>query len=225
MRAKEIEKTKKMISKLYRDKVDTTVRTKDKESFRRFYENLVHLQNVQNMAAQDFICAANLLTRLLKSDDSSPREIALLTVFLYLLCAEGQICNILNWVSYLLVATGHDLFTLAKRKYVEENMEAVMRVEMWTKIQFLKHHGFGALTREYDSTFRNDIAHHNFAIDDEGIIWVRGNKIDLQSKMESLSPIIEAANESLVEVIKELKKAYKEMEETISRMRKDTAKT
>jgi len=124
----------------------------------------------------------------------------------YHLTAEGQICNYLNYVSYLLVARGHDLFSYTKRKYVKDSMNEIMKVEMWAKIKFLNHCGFDALTKEYDSTFRNDIAHHNYEIDDKGIIWVRGKSVDLAPKLDSSLKLLDFMNETLGKIKKESEK-------------------
>jgi len=163
----------------------------DDDQQKRHVENLKQIQKVINSATDDFENVRNLGERLIKSNNITPKEDTLLDVFAYLLLAEGYICNILNFISHLLVMTGHDLFSLTKRKYVNPDFKEIRKVEMSTKIKFLNYHGFRALTKEYDSTFRNDVAHHNYFIDEKGTLWVRGKSINFLSKINALDNIME----------------------------------
>lgn len=186
-----MQKLRRKLVKMYFDKIETVVSSRDLEYLDRLCETLEQHHNLSVAATNDFCCATELWERLVESDCLSPHEDTLTTVFIYLLLAEGAICNHLNFVTFILVTTGHDLYSLTKRKYVNGNIDKIRKVEMSTKIQFLKYHGFGALTKEYDSTFRNDIAHHNYRIDKEGILWIRGKSVDLESK---LGPVIKMVN-------------------------------
>ena len=139
----------------------------------------------------------------------------MIQVLAYLIVAEGGVCNNLNWISYMLVTMGHDLYSLRNRKYMKADMEKVAKVEMSTKIQFLNSHGFRALTKEYDSTLRNDIAHHNYKVDEEGVLWVREQPVDLSSKIDSLQKIMLIVGESGKEVCEKwLSKVKSEVAET-----------
>lgn len=152
---------KKRIAKIAFEKIDYILHEKDKLAAKAYIDNFRDCAAMSEVATEHMKCMGDLLMRLLESGGVSPKESTLIPVFLYLLMVEGAICNFLNLISYLLVTTGHDLYSLSKRKYVKENIEEITKVEMSTKMQFLKVHGFGALTKEHDSALRNDIAHHN----------------------------------------------------------------
>lgn len=179
----------------------------------RLAANMLNSQDEYEAAYDDYSCMVDLLKRLSKS--LSHKEITLIAVFSYLIVAEGQICDAINFISYLLVTTGHDLYSLTKRKYVKDNMKEIRKVEMSTKIQFLKHHGFGALIKEYDSTFRNDIAHHNYRVDERGVLWVRGKSVNIASKLNSAWKIPRLLNEALTESSKKLDNLIRKMEKKI----------
>ena len=201
---KELPILKRKIVKMYLDRAETLKRVGDAESIQRFLGNYDDFRDVISAASEDLLCILELVRRLSKTHELSLKETTLINVFMYLLLAEGLICNLLNFVSYVLVMTGHDLYTLTKRKYVKEEMEEIRKVEMSTKIQFLKHHGFGAVTKEYDSTFRNDIAHHNYRVDENGVLWVRGKRVNLISKTQPLMKIMEFVDETITEITKKM---------------------
>ena len=216
--AKEVQNLKSRIVKLFLDNVETMY-MRDVDSFKReracLSDNISHYRDLLMTTRDDYTCVSDLWTRLLESGTLSPKETTLIAVFLYLLAAEGGICNDLNFISYLLVATGHDLYSLTKRNYVKDDIEEIRKVEMSTKIQFLNRHGFGALTKEYDSTFRNDIAHHNYKVDEKGILWVRGKRVDLTSKILPLCKVMDLVNESVHEANTKLINLISKMEEEV----------
>ena len=111
----------------------------------------------------------------------SKKQITLMNVFLYLLIAEAVICNIINFVSYLLVLDCHDLFSINKKDYVGKKITEITKVETSTKLKFLKNHGFEELVKNYDSKLRNKIAHHNYFIDSEGKLWIEEKEINLKT--------------------------------------------
>lgn len=167
-----------------------------KDSFEKYGRSIL-------AAKDDIICLFNLWERLAKARSLSKRESTLILVLLYLLAVEGHACNRINFVSFLLVGTGHDLYSSTKRKYVKENMEEIQKVEMSRKIAFLNHHGFKPITKEYDSTFRNDIAHHNYSIDKKGTLYIRGKSVDLTSKARQLTKFINLTEEAIEQILQE----------------------
>jgi len=195
----EIEKVKSKIAAMIVDQIETIVRKHDERGLKRLLDNLEHNRHMVESAGDDYRCVFSLFKRLYESESLSPKESTLIEVFMYLLVAEGQICPILDLISYLLIATGHDLYSLTKRGYVKDDMDKIRKVEMSTKIQFLRHHGFTVLTKEYDSTLRNDIAHHNYKVDEEGILWVRGDSVKLLPKVQSLVKIMRRVTEAIEE--------------------------
>ncbi len=166
---------------------DTYEAMKHDEGLRKnHHKNVAQALDGIRRTLSHYHCIRSLLGRLSQSQTLSPKESTLIHVFSYLIITEGGVCNSLNWASYLLVALGHDLYSLTKRKYVKPSMEEIGKVEMSAKIRFLDNHGFAALTKEYDSTLRNDLAHHNYEVDNEGTLWVRGHAVDLGSKIDTL---------------------------------------
>lgn len=212
--AKEMQRLKSRLVKMFFEKMDTLKRIRDEDGKRLFKKNFGSFNAVVDAATDDFNCVHDLLERLQKSGDINPKESTLLRVFLYLLVVEAHICNHLNFITYLLVTTGHDLYTLTRRKYVKDDVDEIRKVEMSTKIQFLKHHGFSALTKEYDSTFRNDIAHHNYKVDEKGVMWIRGKAVDLESKYVTARRIIDFTFEFLKEIRDKLDDHAKKKEVT-----------
>jgi len=197
----EIQNLKNRIAKMISDGVENM----DTDELRRFTDNFRYFNDMLKETNEDMHCA----THLLESKDLNQREFTLISVFGYLLSAEGYVCNVINLISYLLVIAGHDLYSFTRRKYLKDKIEEIGKVEMSTKIQFLKHHGFGALTKEYDSTLRNDIAHHNYKIDRKGVLWVRGKAVDMSSEIKPFLWITSFAGESLT-------RAYESLEELLN---------
>lgn len=215
--SKELENLKIRLVKMIQDRAEEIVRTRDIDSLQRLYHNESHFTDMIKAARDDFGCIFALAERLTESRNLTKKECTLISVFLYLLTAEGMVCNDLNYIAYVLIITGHDLFSLTKRRYVKDNMEEIKKVEMSTKIQFLKHHGFGVLTKEYDSTLRNDIAHHNYRVDEDGNLMVRGKAIDLSPRIRSMRRIINFTTEAIQE-------STKGWDVLIRKMRRETTK-
>ena len=198
MMEKEMQLLKKRVVKMFLACMDT--RKGDKYSLRRFDENIRYFSDVITESKKDCDCIFLLYSRSRNTSGLNPQEFTLIGVFYYLLVVEGVICNVLNFITYLLVALEHDLYTITKRKYIKEDIEEIRKVEMSTKIQFLKHHEFGVLTKEHDSTFRNDIAHHNYRVDEKGILWVRGKPVDFYSKAKSVGKMLNFSAELFKEL-------------------------
>jgi len=201
---KELEYLKTNLIQMFFNKVEALKREPNEENSKLFGENMNNMHDSMLAAANDFNNVDDIRIRLLQSKNLSPKENILLEVLLYLLLAEGVICNFLNFVSYLLVENGHDLFSQTNRGYVKANMKEISKVEMSTKIKFLNHHGFRALTKEYDSTFRNNIAHHNYSIDETGNMWIKEELVDFHSKRKPLENILDFSLATMKEIIKKL---------------------
>jgi hypothetical protein len=214
--AKEMEKLRHRIIIMHINKRIDLLEADDVEGFKSFQDNEKGIFELITATNNDISCIFRLSERLHKSNNLSSRELVLISLFTYLLTAEGILANFLNYISYLLVATGHDLFSLTKRQYVKADINDIRKVEMSTKIQFLKYHGFDALVKEYDSTFRNDIAHHNYKIDEQGVLLIRGKPVDLESKLTTMTKMckfviecMQAREELARDIEKQVKKLKK----------------
>jgi hypothetical protein len=51
----------------------------------------------------------------------------------------------------------------------------------------LENHNFSIFRREEDQSLRNKIAHHDFCIDDEGVVKIKGKVIDVGDRFGELS--------------------------------------
>ena len=71
---------------------------------------------------------------------------------------------------------GHDIFDIVRNKYVKTTKE-ISKINISFKLKFLKEHGF-ELSKYYDLDFRNNIAHHNYRIDNDGNMWIKGKKFE-----------------------------------------------
>lgn len=199
--ANEMQKLKSKIVKMICGNLET-MQARDTASKRLYMKNLTNFQDINSAAIGDILCVSTLRLRLSDSQSLSSKETTLIDIFWYLIEAEGVICNFLNFISFELVVMHHDLYSFVRRRYVNGDFEGIRKIEMSSKIQFLKKHGFSLLTKEYDSTFRNDIAHHNYKVDEDGVLWVRGKPIDLSSKVGSLMKILDFINDVYEETIK-----------------------
>lgn len=195
---------KKRIIQMHCD-VYTTVDSEIKlERLKKFDKNFKHFRDVNLETQKDSVSLNDLVQELYTKNLIDSRTLTLLAVFHFLLAAEGAICNFLNYVCLLLIQNGHDLFSITSKKYVKNEYNEIMKTEFSTKMKFLNHHGFKKLTKEYDSSLRNSIAHHNYIIDEKGNLFSKGNKIDLISKIESLTEMIYFSSEVFKEMDKKI---------------------
>jgi len=153
------------------------------EARQEWTKNFLDFNQLFDSASSDISSIIQLTIQM--KDNVSKKQFTLMNVFLYLLIAEGFMCNVINFISYFLVLNEHDLFSVTKRKYVKKDIQEITKVETSTKIQFLKNHGFEELTKKYDSSLRNKIAHHNYFIDSDGDLWIQGKKFCLIPRLKN----------------------------------------
>jgi len=210
MSTKELQNLKQRFLDMYSDKLKTVWRTRDTEWLEHYIRNSKDFNKITSTINGHLDSIRVLQKHLSKSRDLSPKEFALFEVFTYLTLAEGATCNALNYFSYLLVTMGHDLFIdrKKKREKIKDNIKKIRKVKMHTKIRFLNYNGFKALTKEYDSTLRNNIAHFNFRTDEKGIVWIEGEQVDLNSKIDSLIKIARFTKDVFDELYKRAEDAF-----------------
>lgn len=148
--------------------------------FKDYLDNFEKFKNRFHSAWEDYDCIKNLSKKL--DNKIASRERALLDVSSELMFTEGVICNFFDLICYLLVLDHHDLCDVVRKNKYVENIEDIAKVGMHYKTMFLNQHGFKELTKHHDSTYWNTIAHHNFTIDDNGHLWVKGEKVNVLSK-------------------------------------------
>lgn len=131
--------------------------------------------------ARDALSNVRILTNLCSRSQSKVEQ-SMLQVSAFLLEFEGGYASLLDGVCILLIAGGHDLFDPISRTYATTLTE-IGDVDISTKFKFLEKHGFKMLVRTEDKKLRNRIAHHDFRLNDKGIL-IDGKLIDMNSKIK-----------------------------------------
>lgn len=204
LKGRNLKELKNKLIKIFLEKV---IKDSSFEDFSNFLNNFKHYADIYKSGYDDNKTLIELIQKIKKSKLSNKEE-TLLSVCSYIFLVEGLIYQVINFVCYLLVLDGHDLFSMNKRNYVED-VAKIVRVDMSTKIKFLNKHQFKKLTKYYDSTFRNDLVHHNYVLTDEGELLIRGKKIDINSKLESLFPISTFFDELMGDILTLARNAQK----------------
>ena len=120
---------------------------------------------------------------------NNAREIAVAGLLVFLWEYEVNYVLCIDAFCHLLIANGHDLFNGLRQKYVH-GLKDIGIVDVHTKLNFLKEHNFGILSREEDQMLRNKIAHHDFIIDDSGKVFINNKVVDVGSRFNELSCFI-----------------------------------
>lgn len=129
------------------------------------------------------------LLRILKVEWISEYEKALMRLTFYLFIAEGSFANCMNLVCFLLTIQGHDLYNYYSRSFAC-SIDEIAKVEPSTKELFLSKHGFELLSQGWDRNLRNNIAHYNFEIEDDGTTRIDGTVINVEKKIEQIFDFI-----------------------------------
>lgn len=116
-----------------------------------------------------------------ESTPENPRAKAFLTMAMYLWEYEARFSFCINILCFILTTNGHDLYDDYKKRYVT-SFEDIEPVSISRKCEFLTHHGFEIFNENKNKRIkefrkiRNDIAHYNIIINEDGKIKVYGNK-------------------------------------------------
>ena len=94
----------------------------------------------------------------------------------------------------LLIINGHDLFDVFRSKYAC-SFEDVTNVSSSIKLKFLEAYDLKILDRTQDRKLRNKLAHHDFLLDNGGILRVDGVEVNImQRSIDLLNFTTEIAN-------------------------------
>ena len=118
-------------------------------------------------------------------DKAVNRQIATILIASFLWIYESVYIFSVDFFCYLLINNGHDLFDSIRRKYAF-SFEEISRVDASTKLEFLAVHNLEMFKRDQDRKLRNKIAHHDFTLNDEGIIKVGGVEIKIMERIKDL---------------------------------------
>ena len=114
------------------------------------------------------------ITNLSKGMENRPNQKSLMNLFAYLLLVEGSYSEIVQILSVLLVDAGHDLFDPIRNDFVK-GFGDIEKVDLSIKLKFLEKHGFDLVINSVDRKLRNDIAHLNFRVLEDGKIVDKRN--------------------------------------------------
>jgi hypothetical protein len=193
---------------------------------KKYLDNLEKFLVRLHSAINDYDCIGNLSKKL--SNEITSRERGLLDVSSELMFTEGFICNCFDFICYLLVLDHHDLCDVVRKNKYVTNIEDIAKVSMSSKIGFLNQHGFKELTKYHDMEYRNAIAHHNFTIDDNGHLWIKGEKVNVLSKIQNIYVLIgffdslfDVLDKESKPMLEQLRKEKKQLDKQLEKFTKN----
>lgn len=128
---------------------------------------------------RDILATFNLIR---STNNEREKTAAGLLAFLWVYEVEYGRC--IDAFCYLLTENEHDLFF--RQKYVH-GLKEIGKVDVYTKLNFLKEHKFELLERKEEEEIRNKIAHHDFVIDNSGKVFIGEKEVDIGSKFNELT--------------------------------------
>ena len=170
-----------------------------KESQLKEPKKYIYIQNIHDFgnrfisASKDYDYIQNLIERM--NDQISKKESALLRLSSYLIFTEGVICNCFDLICYILIVDHHDLCDFIRKNKYASTIDDIAKISMSQKVGFLNNHGFKELTKNYDMELRNCIAHHKYRIDDNGDIWIKGEKLNILENSQQIFQLLGFFNE------------------------------
>lgn len=119
-----------------------------------------------------------LLLKKLRPQFFSIKERAAISLHLeYLTLVEGLFATQINFLIFILIANGHDLYSTRKGNYVK-TLGDIEEVNLAFKLKFLGEHGFGKLiANKVNIKLRNSVAHLFYEIDENGTMKLGKRRI------------------------------------------------
>jgi len=118
-----------------------------------------------------------LLLARLKPRFFSIKEQRVITLHLeFLTLVEGFLVTQINFLIFILIANGHDLYPTRKEKDVK-TLGDIEKENLAFKLKFLGKHGFRKLIANKARNLRNGVAHLFYEIDEKGTIKVGRERI------------------------------------------------
>jgi hypothetical protein len=103
---------------------------------------------------------------------------------------EGAYTFCIDFFCSLLIKNGHDLFDPFNKEYVF-SFRDIQSVETATKLKFLKCHDLEIFDRQEDRKLRNKIAHHDFVLDNSGLLKIGGKTVNIIERHKNLLEFIQ----------------------------------
>ena len=170
-------------SKELESKISTLIsHVRGSPDYNKFVRQLTVVQGIMKRTADHMTSIGKLLSR----KSTKPREGSLVRLFVYIVVAEGGYSSVLDAISLMLISDGHDLYIVRKFRYAGLSTKDLRQVDMAQKLQFLEKHGFSMVTKDYDKALRNRIAHHEFEVDDRGVVHIGSETVDIGTKLSDL---------------------------------------
>lgn len=94
----------------------------------------------------------------------------------FLTLVEGYVSTQINFLVFILVANGYDLYPNQKEKNVK-TLRDIEKANLSDKLKFLRKHGFRNLIANKARKLRNGVAHLFYEINENGIIEVGNTRI------------------------------------------------
>ncbi len=184
------------------------------ESKGKFHESLVAMKISEQLApivyCKDELKRANVLDDLqelinkhrkagsyvdllMKQADEmkNPVTKSLLQLSTYLWLFEGSYAAfVIDSICLLLVANGHDLYFDRESKYAK-SLKEIEAISIDYKLKFLEEHEFSLIVKNTDRKIRNKIAHHDFVLENDGVILIEKKVVDIKSLTTSLRDTID----------------------------------
>lgn len=118
-----------------------------------------------------------LLLARLKPRFFSIKEQRVITLHLeFLTLVEGFLVTQINFLVFILIANGHDLYPTQREKNVRA-LSDIEKENLAFKLEFLAEHGFRKLIAKKARKLRNSVAHLFYEIDENGTVKVGRKRI------------------------------------------------
>lgn len=137
--------------------------------------------------------------------EKSATEDSFYRLFVILFLIEGHLGFIVNWITYLLMVKGHH--DIWRRQKLVRSFNELVEIDLYIKLEFLKKHDFGEIVELCPRKIRNAIAHMNFRIQQDGVVYIISNrkvvgkytKDELTEKINAILKLFEITRKVLKE--------------------------
>lgn len=174
---KQLDQFKVEVEKLLSDSLQSSVL-----SINPLKETKEIFERIGNVFEQDKV--NDILVEIIKGTNEMQKKVPIFMAS-YLWLYEGAYTFCIDFFCSLLIQNGHDLFDPFSKEYVFSFKE-IQTVETATKLKFLKCHNLEIFDRKEDKKLRNKIAHHDFVLDNSGMLKIDGKNIDIVERHKNL---------------------------------------